>query len=102
LTELGIPPENLTMSGENTFQLNSEQTLFIGNLARVDYTEGGSNSFSVYRNHHLNIHRTKTENADEFYDKHYNGLLAPPEIDEPYLSQNYDKFESRSKSNHSQ
>ena len=57
-----------------TFQLNSEQTLFIGNLARVDYTEGGSNSFSVYRNHHLNIHRTKTENADEFYDKHYNGL----------------------------
>ena len=75
-----------------TFQLNSEQTLFIGNLARVDYTEGGSNSFSVYRNHHLNIHRTKTENADEFYDKHYNGLLAPPEIDEPYLSQNYDKF----------
>jgi len=76
-----------------TFQLNSEQTLFIGNLARVDYTEGGSNSFSVYRNHHLNIHRTKTENADEFYDKHYNGLLAPPEIDEPYLSQNYDKFE---------
>ena len=35
-----------------TFQLNSEQTLFIGNLARVDYTEGGSNSFSVYRNHH--------------------------------------------------
>lgn len=76
-----------------TFQLNSQQTLFIGNLARVDYTEGGSNSFSVYRNHHLNIHRTKTENADEFYDKHYNGLLAPPEIDEPYLSQNYDKFE---------
>jgi len=76
-----------------TFQLNSEQTLFIGNLARVDYTEGGSNSFSVYRNHHLNIHRTKTENADEFYDKHYNGLLAPTEIDEPYLSQNYDKFE---------
>ncbi|MDO5359903.1 MAG: ribosome biogenesis GTPase YqeH, partial [Jeotgalicoccus sp.] len=53
-----------------TFQLNSGQTLFIGNLARVDYTSGDTNSFSVYCNHHLNVHRTKTVNAGEFYDKH--------------------------------
>lgn len=76
-----------------TFQLKSEQTLFIGNLARVDYINGPANSFSVYRNHHLNVHRTKTANADEFYDKHYNGLLAPPELEEAYLSTNYDTHE---------
>lgn len=76
-----------------TFQLSSGQTLFIGNLARVDYIDGESNSFSLYRNHHLNIHRTKTENADEFYDKHYDGLLAPPTLEEAYLSTNFEKHE---------
>ncbi len=76
-----------------TFQLKNEQTLFIGNLARVDYISGEPNSFSVYCNHHLNVHRTKTVNADEFYDKHYNGLLAPPELEEAYLSTNFDVHE---------
>lgn len=76
-----------------TFQLNSDQTLFIGNLARVDYTEGDKNSFSVYSNHHLNIHRTKTDNASDFYDKHYDGLLAPPTLEQAYLSTSYDTYE---------
>src|SRR5699024_106604 len=33
----------------------------------------------------LTIHRTKLSNADEFYEKHYDGLLTPPEISEPVL-----------------
>ncbi|HIW38356.1 MAG TPA: ribosome biogenesis GTPase YqeH [Candidatus Jeotgalicoccus stercoravium] len=74
-----------------TFQLNEEQTLFIGNLGRIDYLTGGQNSFSVYCNHHLTIHRTKLDNAEDFYLKHYDGLLTPPNIDEPFLSENYDE-----------
>lgn len=75
------------------FQLNAGQTLFISNLARVDFIEGERNSFNVYASNKVNIHRTKLENADEFYQKHYNGLLAPPEIDQPYLSEEYTEFE---------
>lgn len=75
-----------------TFQLNSDQTLFIGNLGRIDYTEGDSNSFSVYCSQHLTVHRTKTTNADDFYSKHFNELLAPPTIEEDFLTSNYDEY----------
>lgn len=71
-----------------TFQLNTGQTLFISNLARIDYVKGNKNSFSVYTGQHLVIHRTKLERADEFYDKHYNTLLAPPELTFPILKDN--------------
>lgn len=75
-----------------TFQLDDEQTLFIGNLARVDYLKGNKNSFTVYRSHHLTVHRTKLERAEEFYHKHYNELLAPPELDGPILEDNQKEF----------
>ncbi|WP_411844242.1 ribosome biogenesis GTPase YqeH [Salinicoccus sp. HZC-1] len=75
------------------FQLNAGQTLFISNLARVDFIEGERNSFNVYASDKINIHRTKLENADVFYEKHYNGLLAPPEIEQPYLSTDYSEFD---------
>lgn len=71
-----------------TFQLDSGQTLFISGLARVDFEAGERNSFTVYASNQLTLHRTKTSNADEFYEKHYNGLLAPPEIESPVLSEN--------------
>lgn len=74
------------------FQLNADQSLFISNLARVDFIEGERNSFNVYASDKVNIHRTKLENADEFYIKHYNGLLAPPEINHAYLSEDYSEF----------
>mgnify|MGYP005829507771 FL=1 len=75
------------------FQLDSGQTLFISNLARIDFVDGERNSFIVYTNHALNIHRTKTENAEAFYEKHFNTLLAPPELETPYLSASYETFE---------
>lgn len=75
-----------------TFQLDQEQTLFIGNLARLDYITGPRNSFSVYTSHHLTIHRTKLERAESFYKKHYDALLAPPELGEPVLNNDSDHF----------
>ncbi|MFJ5715447.1 ribosome biogenesis GTPase YqeH [Neobacillus sp. NPDC093127] len=60
------------------FQLNEGQTLFFGGLARFDYISGGRRSFVCYVSNEINIHRTKTENAEELYDKHVGEMLTPP------------------------
>ncbi|HHC8631494.1 TPA: ribosome biogenesis GTPase YqeH, partial [Enterococcus faecium] len=39
-------------------------------------------SFIAYVSNDVNIHRTKLEKADEFYQKHVGGLLQPPRPDE--------------------
>ncbi|RAZ68521.1 ribosome biogenesis GTPase YqeH [Planococcus maitriensis] len=60
------------------FQLNPEQTLFIGGLARFDFISGKRSSFTVHAANSLNIHRTKLDNADQLYEQHLGGMLAPP------------------------
>lgn len=62
------------------FQLNDNQTLFAGALARFDY-EHSAGSVTAYFDNNLMIHRTKLENADNFYDKHAGELLNPPSAD---------------------
>lgn len=65
-----------------TFQLNAGQTLFLGGLARFDFMQGERASFTVYASNALEIHRTKLEKADDFYEKHVGGLLTPPQATE--------------------
>ncbi|RFU65786.1 ribosome biogenesis GTPase YqeH [Peribacillus glennii] len=60
------------------YQLNEQQTLFFGGLARFDYLSGGRRSFTCYISNELNIHRTKLENADELYENHAGEMLTPP------------------------
>ncbi|MHA6260344.1 ribosome biogenesis GTPase YqeH [Sporosarcina sp. CAU 1771] len=60
------------------FQLNAEQSLFIGGLARFDFIAGKRSSFMLYVSNDLLIHRTKLENADELYKNHLGGMLSPP------------------------
>lgn len=64
------------------FQLNEEQTLFFGGLARFDYISGGRRSFVCHFSNELNIHRTKMEKADELYETHAGEMLTPPKKDE--------------------
>ncbi len=61
------------------YQLNAKQTLFMGGLARFDYEKGEKQSFVCYFSNQLMIHRTKLEQADEFYKKHNGSLLQPPD-----------------------
>ena len=61
-----------------TFQLNPEQTLFMGAVARFDYISGERSSFTCYFANDLKIHRTKLEKADDFYAKHRGVLITPP------------------------
>lgn len=61
------------------YQLNPEQTLFFGGLARFDYVKGSSKeSFVAYASNELAIHRTKLDKADHLYDKQVGKLLTPP------------------------
>ena len=64
------------------YQLNEGQTLFLGGLARFDYVSGEKGSFVAYVSNDLNIHRTKMQGADEFYQKHVGSLLTPPQKEE--------------------
>ncbi|MEG0366397.1 MAG: ribosome biogenesis GTPase YqeH [Coprobacillus sp.] len=52
------------------FQLDKQQTLYFGGLARLDYVEGEKASFIAYFSKNLKIHRTKLINADELYNRH--------------------------------
>lgn len=61
-----------------TFQLNAEQTLYIGGLARFDFISGERSSFLVYTSNRLDIHRTKLSNAESLYERHKGDMLAPP------------------------
>ncbi|HZW67663.1 MAG TPA: ribosome biogenesis GTPase YqeH [Pseudogracilibacillus sp.] len=67
------------------YQLNDEQTLFLGGLARLDFVKGNRQSFVCYLANELPIHRTKLEKADDLYEKQVGKLLTPP--DEESLAQ---------------
>lgn len=59
------------------FQLNPDQTLYVGGLARIDFVKGERTGFITHFSNELNIHRTKRENADNLWDKHAGGMLTP-------------------------
>ena len=65
------------------YQLNPEQTIFIGGMARFDYLQGHRTAFTFYASNRIELHRTKLEKADELYENHKGGLLAPPTGDLP-------------------
>ena len=60
------------------FQLNPEQSLFFGGMARVDFVRGERQSFTLYASNLVDIHRTKLSNADTLFEKHLGTLLKPP------------------------
>ena len=60
------------------FQLNAEQSLFFGGMARVDFVKGERQSFTLYATNLVDIHRTKLSNADALFEKHLGTLLKPP------------------------
>lgn len=64
------------------YQLNEQQTLFLSGLARFDFIHGPRSAFVGYFDNELMIHRTKLENADDFYAKHNGTLLQPPHLED--------------------
>jgi len=63
------------------FQLSEGQTLFFGGLARIDIVSGETGdriNVITYFANTLNVHRTKTERADDLYATKLYSLLTPP------------------------
>ena len=50
------------------FQLNAGQTLYAEGLARLDFMRGERRSLTCYFSPLVNIHRTKTENANRLWE----------------------------------
>lgn len=65
-----------------TYQLNPEQTLFLGGLGRFDFVAGEKQGFTAFFDNELSLHRTKLAGATEFYTKHLGSLLTPPNAKE--------------------
>ena len=65
-----------------TFQLNPNQTLFICGFVRIDFTKGVKSSFITNFSNDLLVHRTKYENADNFYKAHLDDVLQIPSKDD--------------------
>ncbi|EHI70173.1 ribosome biogenesis GTPase YqeH [Streptococcus ictaluri] len=61
-----------------TYQLNPEQSLFLGGLGRFDFINGDRQGFTAFFDNNLLLHRTKLEGASTFYEKHLGTLLTPP------------------------
>ncbi|MBD3949844.1 ribosome biogenesis GTPase YqeH [Tuanshanicoccus lijuaniae] len=64
-----------------TYQLNPEQTIFLGGLARVDFVKGQRAAMTFYVSNDLYIHRTKLAEANALYERHRGELLSPPSIE---------------------
>lgn len=60
------------------YQLGNGQTLFLGGVARLDIIDALKPTGTVYVDNNLPLHRTKTENAENFYAKHVGELITPP------------------------
>ncbi|WP_127532240.1 ribosome biogenesis GTPase YqeH [Paenibacillus kobensis] len=64
------------------YQLNEQQTMYVGALARFDFVSGERQSFTLYISNGLEVHRTKLERADELWADHKGVLLSPPTAEE--------------------
>lgn len=61
-----------------TYQLNSQQVLFISGLVIFKYVKGPKISVTIYVANSLPIQRTKLENYEQFKDRHLTTLMEVP------------------------
>ncbi|WP_031542784.1 ribosome biogenesis GTPase YqeH [Mesoplasma photuris] len=66
-----------------TFQLNSEQTIFFAGLAWFDFLGEGKTNFHIYTNKEIDLHRTKTTNSIDYWNKNRD-ILSPTIIDDKF------------------
>jgi ribosome biogenesis GTPase YqeH len=67
-----------------TYQLHAGNSLFLAGLGRLDLVKAAQDkvSLTVYAARDLYLHRTKTENAADFYRRQVGKLLTPPEAED--------------------
>lgn len=60
------------------YQLNPEQTLFLGGIARIDFKSGVRQPIVVYVSNDLPVHRSKLERANLIATTHEDDILQVP------------------------
>lgn len=63
------------------YQLRKNQSIAVGGLARIDLIGCENTSVTCYFSNELNLHRGKSENADDLWENHLNELLVPTTTD---------------------
>lgn len=71
-----------------TYQLNPDQTIFIGGLAKIKFYGENKINVSFYISNELYLHRTKTIQADKILETQQFKLLVPPYTEEEALKLN--------------
>lgn len=61
-----------------TYQLNPDQTIFLGGLVRIDFSGNSKINVNFYVSNDLYLHRTKTIQADHIIETQYMKMLVPP------------------------
>ena len=77
------------------YQLKGDQSFALGGLARIDLYDCDKASIVFYISESLNIHRSKVENADDNWQKHYGKLFEPTAINDEWRVQTYQKEEDK-------
>ncbi|MBQ9520470.1 MAG: ribosome biogenesis GTPase YqeH [Acholeplasmatales bacterium] len=76
-----------------TYQILAGNTIYLGGLASISFSDCDKLSVIVYSSNNLYIHRGKTEKREELYSTQLGKLLTPPTIDEvpnlKYFIENY-------------
>lgn len=60
------------------YQLNPEQTLFLGGIVRLDFSAGVRQPVILYVSNGLPVHRSKLERAGVIWDTHQEDILKVP------------------------
>lgn len=69
------------------FQLNSDQTIYLAGLGRVDFLDNNQTdkasktACTFYVSNDLYLHRCKTDKAEELYQSQLGSLLSPPGLE---------------------
>ncbi|MDR1782303.1 MAG: ribosome biogenesis GTPase YqeH [Bacilli bacterium] len=61
-----------------TYQLDSDQSIYIGGLVCFSYVNGERNGFTFFVNNPLKIHRTKYDSSFSLFDNHTTDHLLSP------------------------
>lgn len=77
------------------YQVNRNQSFFIGGVARIDLFECDHASCVFYISNSMHIHRCKTENAENMWNKHYGELFTPIPMHNEFKS--YSKHKDKDK-----
>lgn len=76
-----------TLNAKN-YQFYEDQSYYIEGLLRIDVKTNDKGSITFYLNDNLNIHRTKLDNSDRYYERNKKDIKYKVDLNERYYLNN--------------